>query len=405
MVSIYDSAKRLRESMPVVVAAGSGAIFLAGAATQNPGLLGGGAVALCATWRDWQQYVPGRRRTLSQRVEVAATTCHEPARHCQPASASPEPPGVLPDSLTEEENHTLVDRLIATGRYALLLHADTVSHLDDQERLRVIEVMEQAMTIVPEGQVLVGVSAERATWGSESAAATTDGVQAVEGFYVDRFAVTNAEYQHFVDAGLYEDFSVWHEEALPALFEFVDSTGEPGPKFWANGRYRHGEEQLPVVGISWYEAAAYARWVGKRLLTDAEWTKAAAWPVETTPGRVTQRRYPWGDSFESRRANLWNSGQHGPVAVDDYGEGASISGVYQLIGNTWEWTESEFIEGSDAHSGNESYRTIHGGAFNTYFENQATCHFRSGEAPLARRNNIGIRLGLSIEGLDTLDEE
>jgi iron(II)-dependent oxidoreductase len=297
----------------------------------------------------------------------------------------------------------LVDQFIETGRYALLLDPQTAAHLTDRQRERVIDIVETSMSIVPEGQVLVGVSAERASWGGTSVKATSDGVKRVDGFYIDRFAVTNAEFQHFVDAGVYEDFSLWPEEALPALFEFVDQTGNAGPRYWIDGHHDPALATHPVVGISWYEASAYARWVGKRLLTDAEWTKAAAWPVETTPGRIMQRRYPWGDSFESRRANLWNSSSGGTVSVEQYQHGSTLGGVYQLIGNVWEWTSDEFTEGCDIN-GHESFRTLHGGAFNTYFENQATCHFRSGEMPLARRDNVGFRLALSINTLEPQED-
>src|SRR5262249_11239747 len=135
----------------------------------------------------------------------------------------------------------------------------------------------------------------------------------VEALYLDRYPVTNGEFQQFVDSGGYEKLEYWDEEALPALLDFVDQTGQPGPRYWSDGCYPMGEERRPVVGISWYEASAYARWVGKRLPTDAEWTKAGAWPVESAPGRIAQRRYPWGESFDIRRANLWGSSRKGTV--------------------------------------------------------------------------------------------
>ena len=219
--------------------------------------------------------------------------------------------------------------------------------------------------------------------------------------------MTNEQFQHFVDDCGYEQFQLWPEEAAPALFEFVDRTGTPAPAGWRNGQHPEGEGELPVVGISWFEAAAYARWVGKRLPSDGEWTKAGAWPVETSPGRVSQRRYPWGDTFESRRAALWSSGRRGPQPVDAFEEGASLGGVYQLIGNVWEWTSSSLDATSrdSATSGDgHSMKVLHGGAFNTYFENQATCHFRSGERPLNRRSNIGFRLALSFDVIADQDD-
>ncbi len=404
MVATTVSIPRWQVSLPLMLVVGSAVAFLLGVALRNPGLLGGGAVALCATYREWQRCLPTHGVDETDRGCRRDNAIGHRATSAPAVSATSTVTPTMPRCRPATNTGDLVDQLISSGRYALLLHPDTAAHLCDRDRERVVDVMEQAMSIVPEGHVLVGVSAERATWGGTTAAATNDGVQSVDGFYVDRFAVTNADFQHFVDAGAYEDFELWPDEALPALFEFVDQTGEPGPRYWSNGRHDPSESTLPVVGVSWYEAAAYARWVGKRLLSDAEWTKAAAWPVETTPGHITQRRYPWGDSFESRRANLWNSAANRPVPVEDYPQGSTLGGVYQLIGNVWEWTSGEFVEATEAASPGESLRTLHGGAFNTYFENQATCHFRSGEASLARRDNIGFRLALSLNEITDFDD-
>jgi iron(II)-dependent oxidoreductase len=214
--------------------------------------------------------------------------------------------------------------------------------------------------------------------------------------------VTNEQFQQFVDAGGYEQLEFWHEESLPALLDCVDQTGCPGPRYWSDGQYPNGEQRLPVVGISWFEAWAYARWVGKRLPTDAEWTKAGAWPVESAPGRIAQRRYPWGESFDVRRAHLYGSGSRGPVAVDEYPGGVSVGGIHQLIGNVWEWTSTPLAEiGDSTLHVPESVMSIRGGAFDTYFENHATCHYQSGEQALSRRANIGFRLALPMRDLES----
>src|SRR5262249_26502144 len=101
----------------------------------------------------------------------------------------------------------------------------------------------------------------------------------VDGLFLDRYAVTNREYFAFVESDGYQPMSLWDEAISPAVLGFVDSTGQPGPRFWTNGLYPGGEDDHPVVGVSWYEAWAFARWVGKRLPSDAEWVKAASWPV------------------------------------------------------------------------------------------------------------------------------
>ena len=89
----------------------------------------------------------------------------------------------------------------------------------------------------------------------------------VDGYYLDRYPVTNAQYHQFVRHGGYEQMAIWDPEIWPAVLDFVDTTGHAGPRFWRDGRYPRGEDHHPVVGVSWYEAAAYARWVGKRLPT------------------------------------------------------------------------------------------------------------------------------------------
>src|SRR5262245_16538779 len=126
--------------------------------------------------------------------------------------------------------------------------------------------------------------------------------------------------------------AIWDPEILPAVLDFVDRTGHPGPRFWSHGRCAAGEDDHPVVGICWYEAAAYARWVGKRLPTGAEWVKAGSWPV-AIPGRpLISRRYPWGDAMDRARANLWGSGPGKLVDVNQFPGGESVGGVQQLIG-------------------------------------------------------------------------
>lgn len=389
--------------------------FAVGVVLGHMALMAVGVVAICTVWREVGVRAAanvhrlvaqrGVRLPSQQRAEMARVISRAPSgpRAKVPTEPKREAPSehrakVSPASASPTSE--LVQKMIDQGRYALLLRRETASQLAEEELAAVLAEMDERMSVVPAGRVLVGEYAERATWGSSPVSEECAGLEYVEGCYLDRFCVTNEQYQCFVDDCGYEQFQLWPEEALPALFEFVDRTGTPAPAGWCDGQFAEGEERLPVVGVSYFEAAAYAKWVGRRLPTDAEWTKAGAWPVEVSPGRVTQRRYPWGDTFESRRAALWSSGQRGPAPVDAFEAGASLGSVFQLIGNVWEWTSSALDATSRVAGGSSdgaAMKVLHGGAFNTYFENQATCHFRSGERPLSRRNNIGFRLALSFD--------
>ena len=103
-------------------------------------------------------------------------------------------------------------------------------------------------------------------------------------FLMDRDPVTNRDYRRFVEAGGYSSSAHWHEPVMQDGRElsaaeraalFVDATGRPGPAGWELGAHAHGEEDLPVTGVSWYEAAAYAAWAGKSLPTIFHWNRVA----------------------------------------------------------------------------------------------------------------------------------
>jgi len=223
-------------------------------------------------------------------------------------------------------------------------------------------------------------------------------------YYLDRHAVTNQRFQKFVDAGGYEDMSLWDQEIWPAVLSFSDQTDLPGPRFWRDGRHLEELRTHPVVGVCWYEAAAYARWVGKRLPTDPEWVKAASWPVSVGNRRPVQRKFPWGDTPADSPARLRSNDGRTTVGVDQYPEGATVGGVLQMVGNVWEWTADSFgaWEPPEARiETNSGMKSIRGGAFDTYFSNQAACQFQSGENPLSRRRNIGFRCALGAGDLVT----
>lgn len=220
----------------------------------------------------------------------------------------------------------------------------------------------------------------------------------VEPFLLDIHTVTNAEFQGFLDSGAYENFDLWPKPLWPHLIQMRDQTGQPGPRFWRNGRHNQSLGDHPVVGISWYEATAFARWIGQRLPTEAEWQMAATWRIRSETDLL--RRFPWGDAMNRDRCNIWSSGLKGTAPVDAYPTGASPNGVLQLVGNVWEWVDGDLTITTDTGApivAEMDLKVTRGGAFDTYFESQATGLFRTGHIALARTPNVGFRCALSLK--------
>ena len=150
----------------------------------------------------------------------------------------------------------------------------------------------------------------------------------LDDFWLDRYETTNAEFKKFVDAGGYRDRKFWKQPFLDgnraldweaAMARFQDSTGRPGPATWELGSYPEGAANLPVSGISWFEAAAYAEFVGKELPTVHHWRQAALY-----------------QSISSEIVLLSNFDGKGPAAAGKF-KGASFFGSYDMAGNVKEW--------------------------------------------------------------------
>jgi serine/threonine-protein kinase len=132
-----------------------------------------------------------------------------------------------------------------------------------------------------------------------------------------------------------------YEVTCEAYASFLRETNHPRlPLGWTSRSSPPGSARLPVTGVSWDDAVAYARWMGGRLPTEEEWEFAA----RGTDGR----RYPWGDEWRAGLANADTDGRArgGVVTVGQY-EGVSPFGIFDMAGNAWEWTASRL----DAYPG------------------------------------------------------
>ncbi|HUU83371.1 MAG TPA: SUMF1/EgtB/PvdO family nonheme iron enzyme [Phycisphaerae bacterium] len=286
-----------------------------------------------------------------------------------------------------------VQRLYQQHRFGVLV---TERHrwAEDEEGRNVCGLaerrLEEEMALVPAGSVSMPTTLEDLPGSPEIDVE-------VGPFLLAIHTVTNECYQQFVDAGCYDELALWPEAIWPHLIELHDLTGTPGPRYWMDSRHDQRLADHPVVGVSWYEAVAYAKWVGLRLPTEAEWQMAASWRIKSEADVF--RRLPWGDAMDYQRCNVWGTGRGAVAPVNAFPSGAAPNGVQQLIGNVWEWTASDF-EVSDAKGrvviGEMPMRSVRGGAYDTYFDTQATASFRTGQILLARAHNTGFRCALNV---------
>lgn len=372
-------------------------------------------------WQDWllcAAALPALALAVKPRRGALSSGPRWPAWPETPQRPADEEPAVAIDADgPEDEMSVLIGDMLRHGRYGLLLRPAIASTLSEPQTRRARNLLEEAMSLVPEGHVVLGHPAGQFVDAADRARTLPEHRTVwVEAVFIDRHPVTNRQFKQFVDEGGYDQMEIWDTEIWPAVLDFVDKGGATGPRFWTDGDYPPGLDDHPVVGVSWHEAAAYARWVGKRLPTDAEWTKAGSWPVPVAGNKLSQRKYPWGKSMDRTRANLWGAGRNETAPVGRFEGGASVGGVSGLIGNVWEWTASSFsitVPGTSAGAYGAlvlpvPMKSVRGGAFDTYFDSQATCHFASGDEPLARKHNIGFRCALGVcdvAGLCMADED
>jgi serine/threonine protein kinase/formylglycine-generating enzyme required for sulfatase activity len=196
-----------------------------------------------------------------------------------------------------------------------------------------------AMVLIPAGDFIMGDDTNRP---EEKPAHTVN----LPNYYIDKFEVTNEQYK-----------------------KFCDETKHPYPTNTTYHReYFTNQAKGPVIGVSYEDAAEYAKWANKRLPTEEEWEKAASWDDKTKK----KRQWPWGDKGEADRAqflppNLKPGEEPKPAAVGQFPKGASAYGVMDMAGNAGEWVDAFFQpypgnQKSDPNFGTR-YRVIRGGNF------------------------------------------
>jgi len=170
------------------------------------------------------------------------------------------------------------------------------------------------------------------------------GGKVVDAFLMGQKEVSHAQYSQFVAAGGYRELAFWPEAMTiggqtlsreNALALLVDRTGLPGPRGWSSGLPPEGKMEHPVSEVSWYEARAYARWIGGELPTLSQWYRAAL-----ADGSAP---YPWGRDGRNVEARA-NFGFGGTTPGGAHPLGVSPFGMHDMAGNVREWVADQVSE-------------------------------------------------------------
>ena len=335
-----------------------------------PGLLAQESVS-----RGCQNCHQGNRGpTLLSFQESQCQQCHSP---------DPELPANPPEAEDAVEDR-VKDGLTNWGaRGPLLLSRGP----KERKSVEMDEVMiKQRMILIPAGEFVMGNNGRGTADGPGDLDETPSHRVYVEAFYIDQHETTNTMYQ-----------------------EFLEATRHRTPKHWNGNRYPPGKANHPVIYVDWYDADKFCRWSGKRLPTEEEWEKAA----RGADGRI----FPWGNSYDSGKANTpqyWLTKgvnedslgiKGGTLPVGSFENGKSPYGAYDMAGNVYEWTSSWYLpypgnKDWNIHYGHKN-KVLRGGSWYDCLSYgcglSAPTYNRSRFSPEIRNMGFGFRCAKSLE--------
>ena len=270
---------------------------------------------------------------------------------------------------------------------------------------RNIEINDPEMVPVTGGSFTMGDS-----WGDGLSVELPVHDVTLSAFQLGKYEVTNEEFYRFVLAGGYQNKDYWlitdGSDNAEAGWNEITNNSYFQPRYWSSSDTpwdtcsASNQANMPVVGISWYEAYAYCNWLSQitgtsyKLPTEAQWERAAR-------GAGVGRKYPWGNDWQETYANWDDNGEKDGFAyaapVGSFENGKSVEGCYDLAGNVWEWCldwyaayeTGSFLDPTGATSGD--YRVVRSGSWKSVSRSLRTVS-RTKLEPNSANFNIGFRL-------------
>lgn len=242
----------------------------------------------------------------------------------------------------------------------------------------------------------------------------------MDAYFIDKYPVTNAEFKKFIESDGYTKKDFWSDDG----WKYISKTNHSESDDLKD--IVKADNDCPVTNITWYEAEAFAKWVGKRLPTEAEWEKAA----RGTDGRT----YPWGNEFDKTMLNCSEEEHKKATPVSQYSKGKGVYDCVDMVGNVWEWTtdwyDSKYFSSApnknpqgpdkaeespyfgkpenvgisiydmDSSTGSEELtgcKVIRGGSWNGSGLIHVRCANRDYDEPTFKNDTIGFRCAKSLE--------
>ena len=199
---------------------------------------------------------------------------------------------------------------------------------------------------------------------------------------IGRYLVTVADYAEMIDAGGYDEAALWSSDG------WAWRTGEDveAPRFWGEPEWAaYLGPNRPVIGVSAFEAEAYAAFRAREEQGDARLPSSSEWELACRAG--DGRAYPWGTEWDEHACSHRDYGPRCTLPVGVCPRGVNPLGLHDLCGNVWQWTSDE--RGEPGEHG--PHRIVRGGAWNN-LPWSIGCGGSNAFAPTARFSNLGFRL-------------